>query len=352
MIFKSIEILRYKNISKINIKPERINFIVGENGSGKTSLLDAFYYCAHGKSFISSDVRHQIQYNESDFNLITKIKNNNNELKVAYNKNTKIKKIKINNKNIQRQSDITKHIPLKTLHPNSILLINGQESHRRDFVNWGLFHMKHSFNDIWSKYLQTLKQRNNSLKTKEISLIQVWDNKLSFLSQEIDNLRLEYIEILTQTIQQYTQKFFVKEVSIVYYRGWRQGVELLENLKKEINNDIKKGWTGVGPHKFSLKIMHNNNECRYNFSRGQQKILSYCLVLAQIKLLEVVTGKISVLLIDDILSELDQKNTMTILKIIKKLNNQVFLSSISYTKELKSVKNHKMFHMKQGSIII
>ena len=361
MFLQSLNISGVRNLTTVALKLDAgLNVFFGENGAGKSSLLEAINFATTGRSFRTSKLETMVasQQEESvvfaQFNEATKIG-------VAFKKKTKNKLIKVNGKNLTTLSALASLYPTQTLSPESYHLIDSAPSERRKYLDWCLFHVKHSYHQEWKSYSDILKQRNALLRAADGNVsfsasIKVWDAKLCDASEKITQARenaVRELQILFNKITQSMSIDFCDGIEFTYHPGFSG--ELRQKLEEGLHLDRMAGYTRLGPHKADLRIKVNGYPVKEFFSRGQKKVLINLMTLAQTTFLKAKSKKNSLFIIDDFGSELDEANQVALLSALLSLDNvQVVLSCVQQD-SLKAIEkgynNAKLFHVKHGAIL-
>jgi DNA replication and repair protein RecF len=333
-----------------------INILYGDNGSGKTSFLEAIYFLSMGRSFRSQLLRYIITYNSDQFVIFARIKDEKDAvipIGIERARNG-YSHTRIDGENINTQIQFTKLLPLQLINTNSYHLLESGPKYRRQFIDWGVFHVEHSFLACWQRMRRALKQRNAVLKQgAKKEQIQLWDKELVAAGVILHELRDSYISNLIPLITELFRKLLYKtELSLEYYPGWDTSKSLQKMLAENLDQDLKFKYTTVGPQKADLRLRINSLPAQDVLSRGQQKLLIFALRLAQGLLLYKQTGKNCVYLIDDLASELDVERRRHVLNILKNINAQTFITGINRAdlEDLLYEQNTLMFHVKHGEI--
>jgi len=307
------------------------NVFLGKNGAGKTSVLEAIDVLSRGKSFRSSNISEIIKQNESSLAISSEMASaDNSETSLSFIKKKSISELKINGVAASKWSEITHHIPVISIHPESYLVITGSPSERRKYMDWGLFHVEPTFKNSWSSYMRALKQRNVCLRNKSIKEVKQWHSVLIEYGLIIHNARLDYIQAITPLIQTYTQKLNLNtKVEIEYKRGWSDDYELIDLLERELMDDELPLSTGVGPHRANISLKWDGKKFAATSSRGQQKVLAIAMYLAQSQYMADNFSKKGVYLIDELPAELDENTCHKVLSLLSDLNSQVLITSVS-----------------------
>ena len=175
-------------------------------------------------------------------------------------------------------------------------------------MDWGVFHVEHSFIGHWQRYQLALKQRNAALKSQQPrAVVAAWDPDLIFHGESVSSARAHYVELLTPEAASMGHNLLSMELSLSYRRGWSRDLTLAEALRQSWSHDHDSGMTQVGPHRAELNIRLDGMGVKDRISRGQQKLLASALLLAQVKLFPDGAPVQPTLLLDDPAAELDDE---------------------------------------------
>ncbi len=351
-----IHIHQFRNINEAELFPsEGINFILGENGSGKTSLLEAIFVLAMGRSFRSRFLKNLVKYDHKHLTLFARSLDKT-PIGLQYDLQNGLQ-IRLNNAPLKRLSDLAFHLPVQLIPANCHQYFELGPKFRRRMVDWGVFHVEHQFNYHWQSYKKVLQQRNAAIKThKPINEITLWDKALTDHGLAITQMRERYLKQLIVHFRPFFKKLCPEladyKFSLRYLRGWNKEYELSEYLHQNLERDRALGYTRSGPHAADWSFRVNDADPYELLSRGQQKLFFLSLSMAQIMILaEQKKRENTLLLIDDLSSELDWHHQKTVLNTLRELPVQSFISSTNTELEaLISGKNEKRFHVEHGVI--
>lgn len=313
----------------------KYNFVVGDNGSGKSSFLEALFYLGHGKSFRTSKTDALVCYGQT--NLVVSIKNDKQyHFGLSRDSTTGATKIKINGEYHNRLSDLAKNIAIQIVTPESFKLFFGGPKERRRFFDLGMFHVEHEFSSIWKNYNRVLKQRNACIRSlqftkTDMSMLNYWTDTFCQLSIEVAKIREKYTHAVIEELDVWLAILLPdmqNRVSVQYLQGWPQKRELKDVLFDNCDREISYGYSLYGAHKFDVRFLLDKQSLETQLSRGQQKLFLLALTFAQAKLIASVNRVKPILMIDDIGAELDVNSRRSLSIAIEKLDCQIFITAI------------------------
>ncbi|MDB6096732.1 MAG: replication/repair protein RecF [Francisellaceae bacterium] len=340
MWIDKLNIFNLRNIIENHFSfSSQFNIIIGRNGSGKTSILEAIYILSTGKSFRTSKSIEVINKNAGFFIVNAKIKDAPNQglVRIGLEKfidNTQ--KIRINETNVNSIAENARLLPLQLINTASLNLLEAGPEFRRQFLDWGVFHVEHSFHSLWNRFKRLLAQRNAALKQYKLGNkrqdIHIWDKDLIEVAENITELRTLYLKDLNPYVICKLNDFgFGTLFSMAFDRGWGDNqASFSKALEYSLPKDKALGFTTIGPHRAELDLVFNKIPVKSFLSRGQTKLFVSALLLARAKFLKQKMDQNTVFLIDDISSELDKYAIQTLIDNLKPLNMQVIMTSIEF----------------------
>ena len=372
---KQLNVTSFRNLHSASFEPcLGINIIQGENGSGKTSLLEALSVLAHGRSFRTHKYRRLINHDSTEFTLFALLNGSGDgdpPCKLGINRSGRGSvAIKIDGKSVYSAAELAQRLPLLVMNSSSFQLLEGSSRFRRHFFDWLVFHVKHEFKEYWKNYARCVKHRNSLLRRGKISPAEIapWDAELARLATKIDTLRAEVFVLLEAEFNRFLGAFSCAEdgklqlcyedLKLSYHSGWKApGENYQDQLSENFERDVKLGYTSIGSHKADIKITLGKVDAVEVLSRGQQKSLIVSLFLAEATVFFGCTGRKPVFLLDDLPAELDGSNLSIVGKALTALNAQVFVTAIRAEAILDNWQyidsgELKMFHVEHGVLSV
>ena len=354
MSLQKIDIYSLRNITKASIEPlAGINLITGENASGKSSLLEAIFILGRARSFRATNLKQTIQFDQSEFIVSGRFENSASQARqMGVKHNGKVCDIRINQQNSSK-ADLAYSLPVLLIHPKSYKLLDAGPQIRREFLDWGVFNYEHQFLSQWRQFKKILQQRNALLKKKQSKQLNVWNTEFVEYGTIVDKQRKEYLELLKPVFYEISDFFLgLENLQLQLFSGWDNTVDLLSILDKDLEKDLRYGYTHSGPHRCDFSVTVNGRLAKDFVSRGQLKLLMLALKLAQVKLINSVNNAAVCLLIDDLTAELDLSHKAKLLDYLDALNCQVFMSTTELANfgDLSKLTNYKVFHVEHGTI--
>jgi len=398
-MIERLQISHLRNLTQVNLQPAACNVIIGANGSGKTSLLEAIFLLSRGKSFRHHQPKRYIQHHQNTVTVHAKL---NDSSALAIQKQADATTLlRLNQTTVYNQSILTEQLPTLLIDPSTMDMLEQGSASRRQLLDWLVFHMKQGFHPQWVAYQRLLKQRNSLLKKSrhltqvQLSELKSWDKGLSSHAALIHHYRerifTEWQPYFAESIEQLLPSY-AEQLSLSYNAGYDTSIALDIQLNERLEQDLQLGYTRIGNHRADVHVhWHSDDSIEMNgeyasaalkndvsaklptlkeqaanvLSRGEKKLLITALRLSQLPLLLNAEQNVDsqrdgfntratpVVLLDDITAELDDRAIEILLSTLSQLPCQVFMSSLTddivpLIKDLWS--NPNMFHVKQGNI--
>ena len=339
MRIKRLKVENFRNLEKLDIEfSDGVNIIYGNNAQGKTNIIEAIYIFSFGKSFRANRDIELLKFDKEYFlsNIEIMKKDRELEMDFGFDKISNKKMIKVNGVIQKKISDIIGKLNVVVFKPEDIKIVTDAPSVRRKYIDYLISSISKGYLENITKYKKVLEERNNLLKEIKIKLkgnrvlekndedfLDVYDKLLSKLNCEIYNERKRVIEKLNNYIYgihlKLTENYINNEkLHIKYVSNVEEDIQkMYNNLIKSRLNHINKGYTSFGIHRDDYIISINSLDVSIYGSQGQKKSSIISLKLSELKVIEEVIGEKPVLLLDDYMSELDEKRRLKFLDIIE-----------------------------------
>ncbi|CAM3370856.1 DNA replication/repair protein RecF [Halomonas lysinitropha] len=322
-----------RNLQHVELTPgPHINLFTGSNGSGKTSLLEGIHVLGMGRSFRARQLRQVISHDIEAMTLYGRLAGDPSAtIGIRRHREGGEMEMRLSGEPLHRVSHLVETLPLQLINPDAFRLLEGPPTGRREFLDWGVFHVKHDFLDIWRRFRRSLKHRNALLRHDRMSdaSLDAWEQELVHWSDRLDAMRRDWVELFLPVFEDTLAALIaLPGLSVRYSRGWDRKRELGDILRRGRDTDRQMGFTQQGPQRAELSIRLGKRPAVEVLSRGQQKLVVSALKLAQGRLLEQMTGRTCIYLIDDLPAELDIEHRRVFCGWLERMRCQVFITSV------------------------
>ena len=356
MYIKKVKLENFRNYDNLEVEFKKdFNLIYGNNAQGKTNILEAIYLSAIGKSFQTNKDSEMIKIGKEKAKVEIEYETKDREGKITVEIADK-KTFFINGIKQKKISDIIGKINIVLFYPDNIDIIKGGPAERRRFLDIMISQLKPNYIHILNKYLKTLDQRNAYLKqikfdNKSKDMLEIWDESLSQLSYQIYTYRSEYIQKIKEKIKVIHNKITNcgqqdEKIEISFISSGKSQKDFYENLFRNRENDIRKGYTSTGSHRDDFDIYINDKKVNVYGSQGQQRTSVLSLKLTELNIIQDEIEEPPILLLDDFMSELDENRRNNLTNAIE--NNQVFITCTD--KILVEEKNNTIYHIENAKL--
>ena len=362
MWLKNLSIKNFRNYHNIEIDfNPKLNVFVGRNAQGKTNLLESIYFLALTRSHRTKTDKNLIQFEEEQLQVSGILQKKTASIPLEIDLTQKGRITKVNYLKQARLSDYIGHMNVVLFAPEDLQLVKGAPAIRRKFIDIELGQIKPIYLSDLSSYNHVLKQRNTYLKsTQNIdeTFLSVLDDQLVEYGCRVMNHRADFIQKMELFCK---KKHFdisdqLEELSIRYQPSvnFVDKKHLAESfhmaLQKSRSRDLFKKNTGVGPHRDDMIFMINGMEASFG-SQGQHRSLVLSIKLAEIELMESITKESPILLLDDVMSELDNTRQLKLLETISH-NIQTFITTTSLDHLQNLPDNLSVFTVDNGQLTV
>lgn len=325
-----LKIDRFRCLTSVEFVPDgRHNVIVGANGAGKTSILEALFFLGRGRSFRSGSSSGLIQTGADEFTIFAELDEAGRRRRAGAALSRKGLQVQLDGSRDCVTADLVNLLPVQVIDPLIHELVQGAPKGRRRFLDWGVFHVKHEFLGVWRRYRRALQQRNSALRAGQgQSAVRVWDSELVSAGEQIDEFRREYLEKLAAEFGAMSEELLGISAIGKYRCGWSAETGFAQALAASWDRDSANRQTHVGPHRAELALEVGGQPARHRLSRGQQKLLGISLVLAQSQYVARSRGRDVVLLIDEPAAELDSERLRSLMNVLIRCRAQLFITAL------------------------
>ena len=358
MLIKSIKLQNYRNYNNLELSfHEKTNIFYGDNGQGKTNILEALYMAGTTKSHRRSKDRDLIQFGYEEGHIEVVVERNQSQYTIDMHlKKNSSKGIAINKIPIRRAGELFGLVHFIFFSPEDLNIIKAGPSARRRFMDLELCQLSKIYLSNLHSYNKVVSQRNALLRESSkngnlIETLDIWDMQLVRYGNEIIDSRRDFIDKINKIVDNiHGQLTGEKEkIKIIYEKNVGKD-EFSHALKRSREKDIKMKATSVGPHRDDICFISDNIDLRHFGSQGQQRTAALSLKLSELELVKKAIKDIPVLLLDDVLSELDQHRQGYLLNSIRGTQTMITGTGLDEL-EKKNFSLDRVFYVEQGKVI-
>jgi DNA replication and repair protein RecF len=334
-----------------------LNLLLGANGSGKSSVLEALHLMAYGRSFRGRVRDGLIRAGGEVLEVFVEWQEAGGRtrragLRHAGNDWTG----RLDGEPLAQLGDLCAALAVVTFEPGSHALVMGPADSRRRFVDWGLFHVEPEFLPLWRRYARALKQRNALLKGRSRDgQLEAWEHELASTGTTLSQFRERYLQALQPVFANASLGLLPEAgtAELEFRPGWRrEELALADALLLARDRDLASGFTSVGPHRDDWRIVQARIPGREALSRGQAKLTALAALLAQAEQQAQARGDWPVVALDDLASELDRPHQRLVLERLRADGAQVIASGTEAPAGLEpGASQPRMFHVEHCTIV-
>jgi DNA replication and repair protein RecF len=307
----------------------KFTLISGPNASGKTSVLESIYVLGRGRSFRTRRLDNLIRLGANRF-VIYGEAGAERRTGLGIEGSALGMRAKMGGDRVASLAELAAVLPVQIIDPEVHRLIEEGPSRRRRFLDWGVFHVEHSFVEKWQQYQLVLKQRNAALKARQpAAAVSAWDIDLVRLGVSIHEARALYVDQLAPVASDIAKRLLGLQLSMSYRPGWSRDLSLGEALRASWIHDQDAGVTQVGPQRAEITFRLDGAPVKDRISRGQQKLLASSLLMAQLSLFPNDAQIRPTLLLDDPAAELDSERLLGLIREVTMQSVQLVVTSLS-----------------------
>ena len=360
MLIHALTIEQLRLFDRVVLEPgQGINLLVGDNGAGKTSVLEAIHVLSSGRSFRGSIRDALIRRGDTELRVFAEIfsETDQRQVRLGLSRSLRGWNARLDGAPVDLLSRLFQELAVVCFEPGSHALVSGGSEHRRRFIDWALFHVEPSFIAPWRRYQRALKQRNALLKQQSDAIsLSPWEQELAQHGATLSRMREDWLVGFEPVLARMAERFLPElgEVQLKYAPGWSgesHADALATALAASRGRDLALGHTSLGPHRADWSIGFAQAPVREMFSRGQEKLVVLACLLAQAQAFSLARGQWPVLLLDDLPSELDADHLAATLAWLAETPAQAFISGTARLLLPESGEREtRMFHVEQGRI--
>ena len=354
MLITNLKLQNFRNYKELNLNfNEGINVIYGDNAQGKTNILESIFLTSLGKSFRTNKDKELIMFNEDFAKVEVEFSKTDRDGKIKIDLTDK-KDIYLNGVKIKKLSELLGNIHIVIFTPDDINILKNGPTGRRRFLDIFIGQLRPNYIYNLNMYLKALEQRNNYLKqikfeNKSEELLEIWDEKIAEYAEIVFKYRFEFINKLKEKIKDVHNSITEnnEDINIEYISDFSNKEEFLKKLKNNKKLDILKGFTTKGVHRDDFNIYINDNLVNIYGSQGQHRTSILSLKMSELQVVKDEIGENPILLLDDFMSELDEKRRTNFLRNIRETQVIITCTEKINIENL----NFKVYNVKSGKII-
>ena len=362
MLIRQLQVRGLRRLVDVDLRPgSGFNLVTGDNGSGKTSLLEAMHLMAHGRSFRGRVRDGLVRNGETALQVFLEWEQPDHVGRRAGLRHSGSGwDARLDGGPVAQLGELFEALTVITFEPGSHALIDGSSEVRRRYLDWGLFHVERSdvggdFLSLWRRHARAHKQRNALLRQgRADAQLDAWEHELALAGEAITLQRESYVARLQPHVDALLADILPAAgiATLSLQPGWRrQDLGLADALLVARERDLVQGHTTIGPHRADLKLEFRDLPGRDGLSRGQTKLAALVLLLAQASHLAAHAGHWPVLQLDDLASELDRHHQRRVLQVLAASGAQVFVTGTEPIPAMTSLALvHSTFHVEHGSV--
>lgn len=355
MALTQLAVRDFRNIATADLTfSSQLNLITGSNGAGKTSLLEAVYFLGRAQSFRTSHPGSLIREGAEALLVRGQLMDAHGAVTpIGVQRDRTHLQVRMGGRPVRHLAELITHFPFQLLTPDSHRLLDGGPRYRRRFLDWGVFHVEPAFFPTWQRFSRALRQRNAALRARvSVHEIQLWDSELVTTTEILEAMRRAYLDRLLPILNTYVAGLTdMTGLAWDYRSGWPRKQTYEQALQEGLEGDRRQSFTRQGPHRADLMPTIEGEPAQERISRGQQKQVAVALMLAQAAVFRLSTARASLFLIDDLPSELDATHCGRVLRHLRELDAQVFLTAIEPGSiETQLWSEPRRFHVEHGQV--
>lgn len=322
--------------------------ILGRNGSGKTSLLEAIFFLGHGRSLRTNTREKLLRIGAGAFRVVGRLDTPRGQLVAGIEYAEGQTRSRLAGQILSSFSEIAEIFPIQLIDPGVHRLVEEGSARRRRLLDWGVFHVKQDYLMAWRRYQRALLQRNAALRAgQDQASLATWEREMANQGEVVDQHRSAYAARLKVAFEAMASRLLPDGATFDYRRGWSADESLERAIGSRRARDQQLRTTTCGPHRADLALRTPGGLARDLVSRGQQKMLACAFILAQMQVRAADSSVPTCLLLDDPAAELDVDNLGKLLAAVASIPSQLIVTSVTDA-GLSGINIRRKFHVEQG----
>ena len=306
------------------------NVFIGPNGAGKTTLLEATYLLSHARSFRPGPKEGLVRHGATGYSVYGRLQATASAAPIGVGLARAGGRLEARVEGAEIPvTELLRHVAVVCFDPGSHELIAGPAENRRRFLDWGVFHVEPEFVVTWRTFQRALKQRNALLRSGgQGAELDAWDNEFAQSGTALAAMRTRYLTLLRPMLATELVRLLSElgAAQIAEDRGWGAHAPLAEQLAATRDDDLRRGYSGSGPHRADWTIGFERAPRREHLSRGQEKLCALACVLAQARVFAEHHGEWPVVCVDDLASELDAPHQEGLVRSLMAVDAQILIT--------------------------
>ncbi len=365
MYVENIRLINFRNYDNLDINlNKKTNIFIGKNAQGKTNFLESIYMCASGKSFRTNRDREIINFDKNEAYIGAKMNIGNFDRFIEVKmERDRSKRIRVNKTELKNYRELYSGLNVVVFSPEDLKLAKGGPSERRDFLDREISQIRPVYSYNMTRYNKVLFQRNNILRSNKFKndikpLLEIFDLQLAKIGTDIIIERDKYVRELSliskTTHNQIT--LLTEDLELSYETNIEildskidMEKKYLEDLKANVDRDIERRSTSLGPHRDDILMTINNRDLRTFGSQGQQRTAVLSIKLSEVELIKNEKGSYPVLLLDDVFSELDVERQKYLIKTFHEMQTLITVTDSIDLKQMDNIEK-SIFYVEDGKI--